>query len=578
MGLTRVQGSVKPDKIFNTIAEAKAVENAAVGDVIQTIGYTSANDGGGALYRVVAAATGTDDGGSYHDMTNVSGQLELISKEQLDVRVFGVLGSGTETAQLQAALDFSNNVLIPKGLTVTSAKITLASNQKLTIDGTLKAVASIGTELISGTSLTNVTITGSGDIDGNKANQPSGDNYCIKITSLTDSLIENIRVHDCKLTTVPGNEGAIYGISCTNVKVVNVESDSNDATGILFETSTRCGSVRCHSHDNTASGIIFTKGEKCYSHNDHVHDNSFSNLNLSGKYSTMINPLSYNSGFSGLNFGESTDPLNHSDDSVCIGGVSYDNTLDGISIQSSDRVKVIGLTCFGNVRHNARVFSNSGKTDWIGVTMRDSGGTTSNGLFIESGSGHFIGGGSEFYNNDLYGINLSSTASKVTIDESVKCYNNGQTTSANSAGLFLASTVDNCIIGGEYYDTQTGVETQEAGVWNGGGDGHVYNGFYAHDNKTYQLRETSGPTNTNKIKVKLGNDPHHGSWTASASTTDTITNSNAQDVKKISIMPGNAAAVTLGQPFVNTFSSGVSFTVTYPATAAGTEVYYYEIE
>lgn len=94
MGLTRVQGSVKPDKIFNTIAEAKAVENAAIGDVIQTIGYASANDGGGALYRVVAAATGTDDGGSYHDMTNVSGQLELITEGTVNVKVFGAIGDG----------------------------------------------------------------------------------------------------------------------------------------------------------------------------------------------------------------------------------------------------------------------------------------------------------------------------------------------------------------------------------------------------------------------------------------------------------------------------------------------------
>jgi len=31
-------------------------------------------------------------------------------------------------------------------------------------------------------------------------------------------------------------------------------------------------------------------------------------------------------------------------------------------------------------------------------------------------------------------------------------------------------------------------------------------------------------------------------------------------------------------PFVNTFSSGVSFAVTYPSAASGGEIYYYEIE
>ena len=61
-------------------------------------------------------------------------------------------------------------------------------------------------------------------------------------------------------------------------------------------------------------------------------------------------------------------------------------------------------------------------------------------------------------------------------------------------------------------------------------------------------------------------------------TTHIKSRSYTQDVAKISVKAGNAAAVTLGTPFVNTFSSGVSFTVTYPSSAAGTEVYYYEIE
>lgn len=134
MALTRVQGSVKPDKIFNTIAEAKAVENAAVGDVIQTIGYTSANDGGGALYRVVDAATGTDDGGSYHDMTN-GNQLELIDDhEDVIAKQFGVKsdGSSDDYAAIQAAINYADNavgggtgryVKFPTGVSLISQRI-----------------------------------------------------------------------------------------------------------------------------------------------------------------------------------------------------------------------------------------------------------------------------------------------------------------------------------------------------------------------------------------------------------------------------------------------------------------------
>lgn len=76
----------------DTVALAKVLD-LQVGKKVKTWGYTTAGDGGGAEYQVVAGGTGTDDGGSYHDMTN-GNQLELIVNDTVNARQFGAVGDG----------------------------------------------------------------------------------------------------------------------------------------------------------------------------------------------------------------------------------------------------------------------------------------------------------------------------------------------------------------------------------------------------------------------------------------------------------------------------------------------------
>ena len=53
---------------FDTVADMVAANYLNVGDKVRTLGYYAAGDGGGNDYEIVAAATGTDDGGSYIDL------------------------------------------------------------------------------------------------------------------------------------------------------------------------------------------------------------------------------------------------------------------------------------------------------------------------------------------------------------------------------------------------------------------------------------------------------------------------------------------------------------------------------
>ena len=56
-------------KTFESVADMVADATLIVGQKCRTLGYYAVGDGGGNDYIIVAAATGTDDGGSYIDLS-----------------------------------------------------------------------------------------------------------------------------------------------------------------------------------------------------------------------------------------------------------------------------------------------------------------------------------------------------------------------------------------------------------------------------------------------------------------------------------------------------------------------------
>lgn len=81
--------------IYGSVADMKAATGLQIGDYIQTQNYYSTQPGGGEYYEIVAAGTGTDDGGSYIDLTGSGLQAKLlITKNFIDMRSFGAYGDG----------------------------------------------------------------------------------------------------------------------------------------------------------------------------------------------------------------------------------------------------------------------------------------------------------------------------------------------------------------------------------------------------------------------------------------------------------------------------------------------------
>ncbi len=105
---TGVPSVVVPGDLSGTLTALKSATNLTIGDFVVTTGYNANGDSGDNTYEIVAAATGTDDGGSFIDLAGSGLQAKgLFPKGFVNLKQYGVAGNGTtdETAAIQAALD-----------------------------------------------------------------------------------------------------------------------------------------------------------------------------------------------------------------------------------------------------------------------------------------------------------------------------------------------------------------------------------------------------------------------------------------------------------------------------------------
>jgi hypothetical protein len=94
---------------FDTVADMVASDGLLIGDVVTTLGYNAAGDGGATIYEIVAAGTGTDDGGSYIDLSGISGQAEARLTTSIHAAQFGAqesTGAVTSRSRWNAMLAY----------------------------------------------------------------------------------------------------------------------------------------------------------------------------------------------------------------------------------------------------------------------------------------------------------------------------------------------------------------------------------------------------------------------------------------------------------------------------------------
>lgn len=495
---------------------------------------------------------------------------------------FGAGDNIDSSDAIQKAINSSNKTVGTAGSNyLFTGRVTIPSHKHIDFDScTLTRKTGSGVyDMLYSTGTTGIKLL-VGIIDGNKdadslVAMNAADRFCgIRFVDVDDSDIFGATVISTVNAEVQaeGNRAGIMLDSCNNVRVKNIIEYNNDRTAVMFVSCTYCSLDNALFYSNTGSGVSSANNDYGRYSNIFAHDNGCSQVSVNGLKSIVDNIIAWNGAinYSGINIGHDTD-TGRSHGTVASNLISYNNAGWGITVYGSDDVSINGAYSSGNAVRNVYVFGNSNRTKINGITVT---GGNSTGIYYASGIGHTLNS-ADIYGCGAVGIQVGTSVG-LTTGPGVKSYNNGIVTSANSAGLLNGGGLV-VINGGEYYDNQA-TKTQESGIWAAGGTTTLHNP-YVPTNKTYGLRETSSPVLLDRSRSASKTSPMFGTFTATVGTATIISyeNAGADFIYRVLVMPTNPAAVAKGLPFVSSVSVGVSFTLTFSSSMAGTETYYYRI-
>lgn len=139
----------KKPYVYESVAAMKADSKLKAGDVCETLGYYSANDGGQGLY-LIKNGSYTDDGGSYHKIKDGIFAELIINENTINVKQFGAYGNKTndDTIFIKNAIKYIkdryeeetsdlNILCFPKGSYRTTSTLTIGNYI------TLKAIGNV---------------------------------------------------------------------------------------------------------------------------------------------------------------------------------------------------------------------------------------------------------------------------------------------------------------------------------------------------------------------------------------------------------------------------------------------------
>ncbi|MNO61449.1 hypothetical protein D3C76_520970 [compost metagenome] len=461
------------------------------------------------------------------------------------------------------------------GVYLISASITMPANKRFLLSkGAIirRKQGSGAFNMLVATSVASTMIIG-GTIDGNRAaDSLSPTNPAQRFSGIHFTGCSFPEIRGVKVIGTVNNEtnGGIYVDGCTDPVVDSCIATDNDRTGIVLFNNTRGRFARNTGYSNIGSGITSSTNVDCEYFENVCYSNgsggTYTGLNASGLRSRVIGNLSYSNTGSGISAGEST---HEADDSEIIGNICYSNGLDGVTIQTSVGVKIIGNTLSLNTRDGVRALTGSNKTKVVGNDVRSN---TQRGIYITVGSGNVVADNESSFNG-IYGIHLETPVLDSLVSGNFT-EGNGSAAGANASGIVVSGS--NHVIGGNR-SRDNGSGTQLFGLWMSGATACQVHDNILSGNVTQGIRETSSPTYASRAN-KIGTDIPTGQFTATAASTATVvSNNNARVVNRIKVYPLNSAAAA--RPgFVSSISVGVSFTVTFSGNSAGTEIYGYEID
>lgn len=329
-------------KTYPTVAAMVAASDLVVGDTAVTQGYASAGDGGAAAYRIVAAATGTADGGMYHDLTGITGQAELLYDSAINPKAFGAKGDGVtdDSAAFVNALAAGDYVYVPTpDVSYVVGEWQIGSNKTIWMEsGVILQAASDANYIFRFFEASDSHVYANGALfDGDTLN-PSTGGHNIYFNGCTRCTLRDARVKGQSRATKDGiymgTQGLVENIDCGVIGGEVWDSGRNgismiggfrcyvDGTeihdidtaapraGIDMEANpsadyrnTKNKITNCHVYNCGGGGIQTTFGDRSVVEKNDVHDN-FRGINMSGQ-SDNVGVESFDSATGWITIGES---------------------------------------------------------------------------------------------------------------------------------------------------------------------------------------------------------------------------------------------------------------------------------
>ena len=228
---------------FTSVAAMKLAENLVNGSTVETYGFYNVNDGGGAKY-LVRTITNDDtiDEKTIIKLYDDYLIAELIKEDTMNVKQFGAKGDGTtdDTTSIQKALNYVNDVFVPKGTFMVNAvtHIELNDNNTLKLDNEaiIKAITNGETHysVLNIDNSDNVKISGGtiqGERDTHTGETGEWGNCISIINGSTNIVIENIKL-------INGWGDGLYINNATDVKTHNLIIDNCRRNGISVISAT----------------------------------------------------------------------------------------------------------------------------------------------------------------------------------------------------------------------------------------------------------------------------------------------------------------------------------------------------
>jgi hypothetical protein len=199
--LTQIQSDI--DRVgqlyvFETVSDMVASTDLVVGDWCITLGYNSIGDNGGNQYDVVAAATGTADGGSYINLSTHQAEALFPYGVHL-VDQWGAVGDSVtdDTTAIQAALNYAGEISLSPGKAyLITSTINIQSNTELDGQGSTIRYSGTAGKPILVNQKTNVKIFNL-TLDGQSDTWTTALNYGIGLSQSTDVWIHNCEILEC---------------------------------------------------------------------------------------------------------------------------------------------------------------------------------------------------------------------------------------------------------------------------------------------------------------------------------------------------------------------------------------------